>query len=267
MRHLRHFYAWGAAAVLVLVVLCWLLQSDDKGRTPASGKEPVFSPSQAVRTMEWDSPATPSARAIASLSEPVRLAVTNGSYLERKTAILSLNKELSSADCLALCQFLKAPMTEQELNVTAAIKNSVLHALRGQIHLPEPYPLLLIGLFNDAGQHPVLRDYVLQHLVHWHEENFETKVLEEVREEVRKTLWSALSETTPTLAGTALLGLQYLSREEPKIETSQVGAAALQLASNATAAVASRATALQICAQLQVRAALPAAREIGRAHV
>ena len=199
-----------------------------------------------------------------TLSLALHSAWTNALYLPRKLALLRLGKDLPQTDCQFLCEFLRSPMNDQDLDLNAAVKNTVLDVLRGQSNLPTPYHQLLIGLFHDQNQHIILRDYAIQHLVHWYEESLSQTTLKSAREEVRPVFWSALDGAPATCGGTALLGLQYLSERDAVIEPQKVGMAALAIATNASSTDVSRVTALQVCSLLSVREVLPAARAFAR---
>jgi hypothetical protein len=170
--------------------------------------------------------------------------------------LLTLDNNLSQAECAALFAFLKQPMSPDEVNVTAAVKDEVLHVLRHQANLPAPFHRLLIELFEDKQQHIVTRDYTLQHLAFWREET--PASFAHARREMDQVLWKALEENpATTIPGTALMGLRRLAILDPTIDPERVGAAALDLANGA---LPSRISALQVCASLGLEAVLPIAR-------
>jgi len=195
------------------------------------------------------------------ISESVRVVLAESPYLQRKRAILALGKNLSLADCEALCNFLRAPIPAEEETVSAALKNSVMEQMRGQRQLAGTWHQTLIGLAEDVRMHEVIRDYAFQHMVDWYEEVLRDESFKLAREDMRKALWSALDQTTAAISGTALLSLYHLSAQEPLIEPAGVRSAALKLMSRESAPEGSKITALQVCGQMRVAEALPTARD------
>jgi len=69
-----------------------------------------------------------------------------------------------------------------------------------------------------------------------------------------------LSETDNSIGGTALLGLVRLSRQIPdRFDQTRIAKATLRMAGDKSAGELSRITALQVCARLQIKEALPLA--------
>lgn len=108
----------------------------------------------------------------------------------------------------------------------------------------------LRGIYQDRSQHMVTRDYVLQHLGHLQHEGGDLDL-------IKRTLQAAVSETRGTLAGTALLALNQNDFPDPEL-----GQAAFRVASNPSADLRSRLTALQVAGKQQHEEALPYAVEI-----
>jgi hypothetical protein len=195
-----------------------------------------------------------------SMSAPVRLAFTEAPYLDRKEAILALGKNLSAAESALFIDYLKAPMSAEEVNITAALKNAVMELLRGQTNLAGTWHRTLIELADDPFQHEVTRDYALQHLVDWYEDLLGDPSFEGDREEMRAALWRGTDETTAAIAGTALLGLHRLAAQDPLLDQSAIGESALRLLVGESTSEGSRVTSVQICGQMRLTAALPSVR-------
>jgi hypothetical protein len=81
---------------------------------------------------------------------------------------------------------------------------------------------------------------------------------------LRDAYRAALREVDSSIAGTALIGFEQLSRRYPEFERAEAVAAAQSLASNPAATPGVRGTALQVCALVQADAALPLAQDLAR---
>jgi hypothetical protein len=90
---------------------------------------------------------------------------------------------------------------------------------------------------------PVVRDYIMQHLGHWWEQNG-------VQPEIEATLWRGVETADLTTPGTALIALNNgFQREQREDDLTRVRAKALELAENPSASLAVRSTALSIAAE------------------
>ena len=134
------------------------------------------------------------------------------------------------------------------------LKNDILNALREQQTPPAGFTQLLIGRYRDSGQDLVMRDYAIQHLVLWYDHGAPNAA---ERADIRALLTESAAASGP-VAGTALLGCHRLSQNDPAFETGAIDQLALQLAKSAGTDNATRLTAIQVCAERRLKAALPA---------
>ena len=81
---------------------------------------------------------------------------------------------------------------------------------------------------------------------------------------VRESLWNALGERENSNAGTALLGLDKLSRNHAEFDRQEIDAAMVDLAGDDQASVANRITALRMCGERGNVQALETARNLAR---
>ena len=81
---------------------------------------------------------------------------------------------------------------------------------------------------------------------------------------VQDALWNALGERENSNAGTALLGLDKLSRNHAEFDRKQIDAAMVDLAGDDQASVANRITALRMCGERGNVQALETARNLAR---
>jgi hypothetical protein len=187
-------------------------------------------------------------------------------FHQRLKAIHAIDGSLTSEDCGHLVRFVTAPTPPVELDQIAALKNDLLLVLRHQTHLPVPFNEFLSGLYQDKAQHTVIRDYALQHLFMYYEETDGNNAgLHSLNERDTDIFWHALNETTNSIAGTAVIGLNNLAKvgySRAGVDLPRIRASALELASDPFAHELSRISALQICAELDVNESLQVARHL-----
>ena len=201
-----------------------------------------------------------------NLSAPVRellgLDEMARNYNSLERAIGQLSKDLGSDDVAALRDFLMWPnerfpegMRPIEIN---AVKNDVLDRLLRQNTLPEGIGLQLVDMASNLGNDPVWRDYCIQFMTPYYErasEEFETTEYAENTESgksvdelklVREAMLSALDEPTATIAGTALIGAELLSRTHEEFDRDTILAKQSKIAADESVSTASRLTALRM---------------------
>lgn len=248
------------SVVLALGVGLLMFRSPDSPRTTSAGPEGprTVSPREEPDSPVGRAPARASAKV--DITEPVQRALAPGPFRARKQAILGLGKDLGRVDCEALVGALRAPMSETDLDVEAAVRNTLLDQLRGQPVLAGHWHETLIELATSPGSHVVLRDYALQHMVDWYLDIRTEPAYDEARRAMVDVLWRALDDTSAAISGTALLSLSQLAAEDPTVPSERIGHAALALLSREGTPAGSRISALQVCARLRVPDALPFAR-------
>lgn len=214
-----------------------------------------------------------------ALSAPVRVLTGRDgrthNYPSLLKALDELGDVLSEADIGSLMELLDFPndrfpekVRPIEIN---AVKNDVLDLLLRQEPLPEGLGQLMIQMAQDAEHDPVWRDYCIQFMPDLYERlvttkhtegNGETtKFTESTKSEesvqsvdklslVRDAMVAALDEQDETLAGTALLGLELLSRKHAEFDRGAIASRAVGIAADETVSVESRMTALRLGANL-----------------
>ena len=185
------------------------------------------------------------------------------SFAERLKNVHALGHNLSREEISRLYAFLKVPPHPEEKRRKGehVLKNDILNKLRRQASAPEGFTGNLIELYRDTGQDSVMRDYAIQHLVSWYRDGAGDAA--ESKEKIRGVLQEALNERS-SIAGTALAGLHRLSRVGSEFDPDQIADAALRIAMEPTADEAARVTAIQVCAERGLRAALPVIEELAR---
>jgi len=147
-------------------------------------------------------------------------------------------------------------------------------ALCAQTVLPIDLTQLLIQIYHDHTQNPVIRDYALQHLATLHENlaappsrrpplgtleqslPWPAAEIESQRARITTILDEALAETDSSIAGTALLSLHHLA-DQQRDPGARIADTALKLARDPNTGQLARITALQICGERQLKDSLP----------
>lgn len=134
---------------------------------------------------------------------------------------------------------------------------------RFQSRFSEPWDQLLQRILQDEDQHPVIRDYALQHLFEYYQATIQSTPAQTVdsarRNKLMKVFWAALERKQESLAGTALLGLFYLSESDPAVDRGQLARQALDLLESRDTGELARISAFQVCGLSGERQALPKA--------
>lgn len=176
-------------------------------------------------------------------------------FLQRHAAVHDLGDDLNEQEIQALYVFLLAPPPDGglERRQDRALKNDLLNRLRSQKDTPDGLTNILVAMFNNADQDPVVRDYALQQMRAWQEAApmDDYTVMEE-------TLARALEETEGSIGGTALLALRQFDKDsnksgaDPGLPRSVLASAtqsALSILHSKDAGELSRITAMQVAAE------------------
>ena len=237
----------------------------------ASGGSEVFE-SLAVSTAVPESDREP------VLSSAVQQLLSEGeTYRMRAKLVDTLGNQLSADDVAALRDFLTTPVSDVEgLSPIAlnAIKTDVLDVLIAQEVFPERLGQQVVDMFNDPGADYMWREYCLQFMEplsvrlskvegpdvqgSGQESNRQSETV------IRQCLLSALEERDDDLAGTALLGLSRMARNNNAVDREEVGSHAVEIAGDSGASVRCRLTALGVASQAGNEEVLPIARELAQ---
>ncbi len=145
-----------------------------------------------------------------------------------------------------------------------ARKNDILGALLDQASLPPSLGPAMLAMYADPDMDATWRDYVVQHFpmywdARWPEGSDPTA--DAFFSDFMATYWQAAEDTEGTIAGTALLGLERLSRTRPEVDVSRVAELALRVALDPDASEFSRISAIQVAARAGAPGALALLRE------
>jgi hypothetical protein len=178
-------------------------------------------------------------------------------HAARYKALQALGVNASAEEIEALYEFLASalPTDQSGKDWERGFRNDVLTKLREQENSPAGLTDQLLAIHQDRQQDIVMRDYALQHLSFWYEE----KAGPDEQQQIQNLLWTALKETDSSIAGSTLLALHRLGLSHSEFAQSDIAEAALRLATDERCGELARITALQICAQLGVKDALPLA--------
>jgi hypothetical protein len=205
--------------------------------------------------------------------EPARRIVEGicGRNAHQRLRELAASPNLSGGECEALYRFLREQTTDEKLERMASIKNDVMNILAVQSHLSAPWDELLLRIYEDEGQHPVIRDYALQHLSEYYEEatqRGEAQGWEPMRRvKLQEVLWGALEHRQESFAGTALLALCHLSGLDAGIDRGRVAQKSVELLEVEDTGELARMSALQVAALCGEPRVLPQAIATAQAAV
>lgn len=179
-----------------------------------------------------------------------------------------------------------------------ALKNTVLEILIRQKKVPASLGVHLVSMFDDKRHDEVWRDYCIQYMMPYYQKlalkyaKISTQACEKcvrsvaprvaLGEDVSKyrevdaavnsdtpfgqmktieqTMWRATDETSSSIAGTALIGLETLSRQHSHIDRNQIAQKALHICAETVSGEASRITAMRLCALMKHEEVLDYAR-------
>jgi len=230
----------------------------------ASTAQPAISSGPKVPVSKPAHPTEPSGGGDSLIATaPVQLIVDpNQDYRQRLDAIHALPtdpSQISAADQEAIRTFLLMKGDTDGQQLGQAFKNDLMNAACELNPPPRWVGETLVQIYRDPNQDPVVRDYALQHMVEFYEQVELTHAdAADSQGTIRGILWAAVKDTEGSTAGTALLGLMRLSREQPEVfDARQVTASALQLANNSSASELDHITALQVCARMGAQSAMP----------
>lgn len=175
----------------------------------------------------------------ASSNSPVNFIAADGNHdwNERYLQVSELSSELSAAERRQLYDFLR---THDRGELVYATKNDILNVLRKQNTPPPELTDVLLELYRDKEQAEVVRMYALQHMRPWY------RMQGQRDPRIREAFYEALDETDSGIAGTALLAIRYLSRDQSGFDVETIGAKALEMAENPAVNVLNRISAIQV---------------------
>ncbi len=189
----------------------------------------------------------------------------------RRSAINRLTVNLPVDDVAALADFLRKPHGDESgvsLNIYNTLRNDVLEVLVRQEQVPDGLGGLMVAMLRNPDEDEVWRDYSLQYMAEYYQRRW-SPGSESVADRERDLMLDAYREAlgrkdAPTLAGTALIGFETLSRQYAEAPRAEVAVRALDLAVDEESSVAARITALRVCSALGERQVLPAARMLAQ---
>lgn len=201
----------------------------------------------------------------------VGLGAAKNGYADRAKALRSLSRQLTETDAKALMAFLgndfesQKPLRPLELS---SIKSDILDILLKQDRIPAGLEAQVVEMYRDHGHDDVWRDYCVQYFAACYEATKPTGVTtnepDRTREDIRKAYQEALAEKGKSIAGTALIGVEQLSRTHPEFDRKMVEEAALAFSSADDCGEATRITAVRICAAMGKKEVVPTVRVLAQ---
>lgn len=259
---MKYFYLISCVLVLLLVVLFWdrsesnqdqqktvSVTSEAVGQKAATKeKEPVDLTAPFDRTFQDSLP--PQIQTILGFTDE------RSDYSARMKAIGQLSRNLTEEEITALRQFLWQPYeAESKLSLRGfnAIKNDVLAALINQEQPVIGLGLQLAEMFRDRTLDSVWRDYSVQFMATLYQTRWQPEAGGDHPEQVvlREAYEDALRDVESTCAGTALIGMEMLSKKYPEFQEMDLSHKALIIAKQSSASEASRIAAVLMCGRFK----------------
>lgn len=154
-------------------------------------------------------PPDPAVAAIATVQDGGR------SYEDRLKAVQGLSRTLTAEQCAALRQLVRDP------GVHPSIRNDALNALeRQEANPPAGLATDLVAAWNNPKEDATWRDFALQHLAAVY-----GRATPAERQQAEATLVAAAKDQASPSAGTALLSLERLGKQNPALQQTAQGIA------------------------------------------
>jgi len=179
-------------------------------------------------------------------------------YYVRVREIHNLKKNLSPEQIDALYQFLYEKLEKQELPDLQfnGLKNEIVMELMKQTIKPEALSGHLVAMYYDKSFDPTWRDYCVQFFGKWYEQ----APANNDRQAMVKGLYDALKERNSSLGGTAITMLCHLTHLK-EFDKDKIADQAYELMTAPDCAKSGKINAMQVCAELRNKKALPIARD------
>lgn len=229
MKRFFSLLASGLCVGVMLVGLSLLLKNNRKPAAPDSATfqktattgtsvtGPAVQDPLSPRQSGVTSPSTAVQDSPSDLTSPLAMVIGKGvsvDFHNRLAAIGKLSPRLSVEERRALYTYLQEFTEDKSLRPgqSHALKNDTLNVLREQEEPPHELTQVLAALSRDRSQPFVIRDYALQHLAAWH-----AKADDIQRPQIIQELREAAGQTDQSFAGTALIGLHRIRRDNPEL--------------------------------------------------
>jgi HEAT repeat protein len=189
------------------------------------------------------------------------LGLSQESSAVRWAAVRALGPRLNQAERTALFDYLRGHEEDAAGPMRGVLKNDVILALKHQEPPPKELAGVLLGMFHDQEQDPVIRNYALQHLATWYEQAAE-------KPKVLDALWAGITDADASIQGTALIGMSRLATRQTgfqtasEIDRARLTTVALSAATDSSRPDTARLSALQVCAELGIQDVLATAMSL-----
>ena len=191
-------------------------------------------------------------------------------YSQLRSSPHLFNGDPAGRGVVTMLEFLQLPyggLDGVSLGQYNSLKNEVLDYLIALRPMPQGLGSLIVRMYNDRSLDMMWRDYCVQHFALYYEAKWSDGSPPQNNSEsrmIRDAFWAAALETDSTITGSALIGMERLSRRYPEMDKDAVAGYALSLAMTDTSPHATRTTALQVSAAMGCREVLPIAKRLAR---
>jgi len=250
-------WQWILVGLVLLGVAIWLVThrqsvtpvpaEPPKASVPVSIARPSVEPAVPVAVIK-NPPVAPAVSKAENmtplmLSDAVKdLLSTNLPFAARAQIVQKLGRDLSADDVTALRNFLNISASDYpNLKPIAlnSLKNDILDVLLDQRQLPDGLGKQIADMFSSPSADYMWREYCLQYMAPYVERQIKDGVVQKAGQDdpkqvemtaVTGALFSALDDRKEDLAGTALLGLDRLSKKHEQFNRTEVLSKALEIA-------------------------------------
>jgi len=209
-----------------------------------------------VKTALGPLPAAP-----AVIPEWLKPVLASGSFADRVKILRARTASLTGDEIKALYSYLLTPANSYDESRSDEnwLRNVMLDRLTQQPDLPAGLTLVLMSIYQDPQQDVVIRDYAIQHINPAYD-----RASKDDKAALNQALWQAAGETDSSIAGTALLALSDLARNNPELDRDRIAQTALKLANDDNCGELARITAVQLCGQFGVQQASVLIQQLAR---
>lgn len=147
------------------------------------------------------------------------------------------------------------------LSNVASEKNQVMDELLNQPQVPADYGNVMVELYRDKSQGVLTRDFAVQHIGLYAQALSRRGKYVPESEDARKcraALFDAASETHTIVAAAAFRALADMSEFDSRVDAPRLDSLLASCAADASATLAARAMAVQLCGERRIAASRPA---------
>lgn len=192
---------------------------------------------------------------------------TNENYLQRVRELNALGTKLSNEEIAGLFAFMEAKEVDMGVDRMSylSLKNDVLEKLIRQDSVPAELSQLIVDICNNPAHDALWRDYCVQYMATLYErkrkDEGERFVVTAEKDLLVETLWAVVGSGGDA-SGSALIGLDELSRKYSEISRERLLDVSANIVNNNSSESLAKTSAIQICSRAGNKEILPTVRSL-----